>query len=62
MAYRPVGDDLYIFDAQGPRFNEKMRRFTQRAKAGDVFFIDQIKVKMPGGEIRLLPSLAFQVI
>lgn len=62
MTYGAKRQDLVSARAKGPLFDSKMLDFINRAKPGDTFYFDDIKVKGPDGTTRKLPSIAFKLI
>jgi hypothetical protein len=62
MIYVPRGADPAREEAQGPAFNDKMLGFLSRAKAKDIFIIDDIRAIGPDGTTRALGQIAFTII
>ncbi len=62
MIYVPRGADAAREETSGPAFNEKMLGFLSRAKARDIFIIDDIRAVGPDGTTRALGQIAFTII
>ena len=62
MIYVPRGADPAREETQGPAFNDKMLGFLSRAKAKDIFIIDDIRAIGPDGTTRALGQIAFTII
>lgn len=62
MTYSAKRQDLIVKSATGPAFSSDMLELLNRSKPGDVFYLDEIKVKGPDGTTRKLPSIAFTLI
>lgn len=62
MTYAAKRQDLITKSAKGPAFTSDMEEFLKRAKPGDVFYLDEIRVQGPDGQTRKLPSIVFQLI
>lgn len=62
MTYAAARQDLLTAMADGPLFTQKMLDFMNKAKPGDAFYFDKIKVKGPDQVVRTLPSIVFKMI
>lgn len=62
LTYAAKRQDLIVKNGTGPAFSSDMIQLLDKAKPGDVFYIDEIKVKGPDGTTRKLPSIAFTLI
>jgi hypothetical protein len=65
--------DVVVFNPNGTRtidvnpykigaFTGEMIELLNRSKPGDVFYLDEVRVKGPDGQIRKLPSIAYTLI
>ena len=61
MFYQPKMADPGTAAATGPYFNAAQKGFLARAKPGDIFYIEEIKVKGPDGLSRKIPPIAFKI-
>ncbi|MBK9328851.1 MAG: gliding motility protein GldM [Sphingobacteriales bacterium] len=61
MFYQPKLQDPGIASANGPYFSAAMQAFVSKAKPGDIFYIEEIKVKGPDGLSRKIPGIAFKI-
>ena len=61
MFYQPKLQDPGIASATGPYFSAAMQSFISKAKPGDLFYIEEIKVKGPDGMSRKIPGIAFKI-
>ena len=61
MFYQPKLQDPGIASANGPYFSAAMQAFISKAKPGDIFYIEEIKVKGPDGLSRKIPGIAFKI-
>jgi len=61
MFYQPKLQDPGIASATGPLFSPAMQTFIAKAKPGDIFYIEEIKVKGPDGMSRKIPGIAFKI-
>ncbi len=61
MFYQPKLQDPGIASATGPYFSPAMQAFVSKAKPGDIFYIEEIKVKGPDGMSRKIPGIAFKI-
>ncbi len=61
MFYQPKLQDPGIASATGPYFSAAMQAFVSKAKPGDIFYIEEIKVKGPDGLSRKIPGIAFKI-
>jgi len=62
MTYAAARQDLLSTSADGPLFSQKMLDYLSKAKPGDVFYFDKIKVKGPDQVVRTLPGIVFKLI
>lgn len=62
MTYSAKRQDLIVKAGVGPAFTPDMLELLNRSKPGDVFYLDEIKVKGPDGTTRKLPSIAYTLI
>ena len=61
MFYQPKLADPGTGAATGPYFSAAQKGFIARAKPGDIFYIEEIKVKGPDGLSRKIPPIAFKI-
>jgi hypothetical protein len=61
MFYQPKLQDPGIAAATGPYFSAAQKAFIAKAKPGDIFYIEEIKVKGPDGLSRKIPGIAFKI-
>ena len=61
MFYQPKLQDPGIASATGPYFSAAQKVFISKAKPGDIFYIEEIKVKGPDGLSRKIPGVAFKI-
>lgn len=61
MFYQPKLQDPGIASASGPYFSPAMQAFIAKAKPGDIFYLEEIKVKGPDGLSRKIPGVAFKI-
>jgi len=61
MFYQPKLQDPGTAAASGPYFSAAQKAFISKAKPGDVFYIEEIKVKGPDGLSRKIPGIAFKI-
>jgi len=61
MFYQPKLQDPGIASASGPYFSAAMLGFISKAKPGDIFYVEEIKVKGPDGLSRKIPGIAFKI-
>ena len=61
MFYQPKLQDPGIASATGPYFSAAQKAFIAKAKPGDIFYIEEIKVKGPDGLSRKIPGVAFKI-
>ncbi len=45
----------------GPYFSADAKRYLEQCRPGSTVVIDEVKVRAPGGEIRVLPTMAFNL-
>lgn len=62
MTYAAARQDLLSTTADGPLFTQKMMDYLSKAKPGDIFYFDKIKVKGPDQVVRPLPGIVFKLI
>lgn len=62
MTYAAKRQDLIVKTGTGPAFTSDMLQLISKARPGDVFYIDEIKVKGPDGTTRKLPGIVFTLI
>ena len=61
MFYQPKLQDPGIAAGTGPYFSAAQKAFIAKAKPGDIFYIEEIKVKGPDGLSRKIPGIAFKI-
>jgi hypothetical protein len=61
MFYQPKLQDPGIAAASGAYFSPAQKGFMAKAKPGDIFYIEDIKVKGPDGLSRKIPGIAFKI-
>lgn len=61
MFYQPKLQDPGIASATGPYFSAAQKSFIAKAKPGDIFYIEEIKVRGPDGLTRKIPGIAFKI-
>lgn len=61
MFYQPKLQDPGIAAASGAYFSPAQKGFIAKAKPGDIFYIEDIKVKGPDGLSRKIPGIAFKI-
>lgn len=59
--YQPKGDDAVTLANNGAAFTPEVKKIIQRAKAGDVYYIEDIKVMGPDNLTRKIPGIAFKI-
>lgn len=62
LTYAAKRQDLIIEKATSGAFTSKMLELMSRAKPGDTFYLDEVRVKGPDGQIRKLPSASYSLI
>ncbi len=62
ITYAAKRQDLITKKATSGAFTAEMIELLNRAKPGDVFYLDEVRVKGPDGQIRKLPSIAYTLI
>lgn len=62
LTYSAKRQDLVVVKGTGPAFTQEMLSLLNKAKPGDVFYIDEIRVKGPDKVVRKLPSIAYTLI
>lgn len=61
MFYQPKLQDPGIASGTGPYFSAAQKAFIAKAKPGDIFYIEEIKVRGPDGLSRKIPGVAFKI-
>lgn len=61
MFYQPKLQDPGIASTTGPYFSAAQKAFIAKAKPGDIYYIEEIKVKGPDGNSRKIPGIAFKI-
>lgn len=61
LFYQPRMADPAIIPNNGPTFNGAAEQAINKAKPGDVFYFEEIKVKGPDGSVRKIPGIAFKI-
>lgn len=56
-----MGGDLVEMRTKGNKLDSKMKSMLSRVKKGSRVYFENIKVKMPGGKPRKVPSIVFKV-
>lgn len=59
--YQPKGGDSETFKNNGPYFSSEVKKVIQKAKPGDVYYIEDIKVMGPDNLTRKIPGIAFKI-
>lgn len=59
--YQPKGGDAEIVSNEGAVFNDKVKKLISRAKSGDIYYIEEIKVVGPDGMTRKIPDITFRI-
>src|SRR5690606_13420847 len=62
LTYAAKRQDLVVQKTTGPSFTSEMLELLNKAKPGDVFYVDEIIVRGPDKTNRKLPSIAFSLI
>jgi len=62
LTYAAKRQDLIIEKATSGAFTSKMLELMSRAKPGDTFYLDEVRVKGPDNQIRKLPSASYSLI
>ncbi len=62
LTYAAKRQDLITKKATSGAFTSEMLELLNRSKPGDVFYLDEVRVKGPDGQIRKLPSIAYTLI
>jgi gliding motility-associated protein GldM len=62
ITYAAKRQDLITKKATSGAFTGEMIELLNRSKPGDVFYLDEVRVKGPDGQIRKLPSIAYTLI
>lgn len=61
MVYAAKRQDLAVARGNSASFNAQMQGYLQRAKPGDLFYFENIKVRGPDGQTRPIPGITFRV-
>ena len=61
LFYQPRMADPAIIPNNGPTFNGAAEQAINKAKPGDVFYFEEIKVQGPDGSVRKIPGIAFKI-
>lgn len=61
MVYAAKRQDLAVARGNGPSFNGQMQGYLGRAKPGDLFYFENVKVRGPDGQTRPIPGITFRV-
>jgi len=56
-----MGGDLREYKTKGYKLDKKMRKILSKLKKGNRVYFEDIKVAMPGGKPRKVPSVIFKV-
>lgn len=59
--YQPKMADPGIIPNNGPTFSGAAQQAINKAKAGDVYYFEEIKVQGPDGTTRKIPGIAFKI-
>lgn len=59
--YQPKGDDAVTLTNNGAAFTPEVKKLIQKAKSGDVYYIEEIKVIGPDNLTRKIPGIAFKI-
>ena len=59
--YKPKNDDPVTLANNGAKFTPEVKKLIQRAKAGDIYYIEEIKVMGPDNLTRKIPGIAFKI-
>jgi hypothetical protein len=59
--YQPKGGDAETFKNNGPYFSPEVKKAIQKAKAGEVYYIEEIKVMGPDNITRKIPGITFKI-
>lgn len=59
--YQPKLDDPITLTNIGAKFTPEVKKIILRAKPGDVYYIDNIKVIGPDNITRKIPGIAFKI-
>ncbi len=62
LTFSAKRQDLITKRANNGAFTGEMIEMLNRSKPGDVFYLDEVRVKGPDGQIRKLPSIAYTLI
>jgi gliding motility-associated protein GldM len=61
MSYLPKGETILQDKSRSPAFTDKMKRYLNRIKKGDLVFFDDIVVMGPDRKRRKLPGMVFKI-
>lgn len=59
--YQPKGGDSETFKNNGPYFSPEVKKAIQKAKPGDIYYIEEIKVMGPDNITRKIPGITFKI-
>ncbi len=59
--YQPKLGDAETFKNIGPYFSPEVKKAIQKAKPGDIYYIEEIKVVGPDNISRKIPGIAFKI-
>ncbi len=62
MVFAARRQDLAISKGNGPAFNDVMKGYMNRAKPGDLLYLENVRVKGPDGQARSIPGITFKVM
>ncbi len=62
MVFAARRQDLAVSKGNGPIFNQQMNSYIQRAKPGDLVYIENLRVRGPDGTTRKIPGITIKVI
>ena len=61
MVYAAKRQDLAVARGNGASFNAQMSGYLGRAKPGDLYYFENVKVRGPDGQTRPIPGITFRV-
>jgi gliding motility-associated protein GldM len=61
MVYAAKRQDLAVARGNGAAFNGQMIGYLERAKPGDLYYFENVKVRGPDGQTRPIPGITFRV-
>tara|TARA_B110000211_G_C14078571_1_gene553357 strand:- start:66 stop:1745 length:1680 start_codon:yes stop_codon:yes gene_type:complete len=56
-----MGGDLIEYRTKGNKLDAKMKKILSKVKKGNRVYFENVKVKMPGGKPRKVPSIIFKI-